>query len=129
MVCDLHNAPAAFFSHKEDRYVCFKCLVHSEQLLYIDKSYKEKMEEFDSIKNLTIEAIKSNAKNTTIISSWHREIRSALMRMRTKYVTLIDKFIYDFGKAFNNSNQKGNKHTFSNEDKNLSVQVEELKNK
>jgi hypothetical protein len=30
MVCDKHKAPAAFFSQKEDRYVCFKCLVAKE---------------------------------------------------------------------------------------------------
>ena len=51
------------------------------------------------------------------------------MKMRGKYINLIDKFIYDFGKAFNSPYQKGNKHTFSNEDKNLSMQVEELRNK
>ncbi len=47
MVCDTHKAPAVFFSNKEDRYVCFKCLVSSEKLLYIDKSYKAEMEYFE----------------------------------------------------------------------------------
>ena len=27
MVCEKHKVPASFFSHKEERYVCFKCLV------------------------------------------------------------------------------------------------------
>ena len=27
MVCEKHKIPASFFSHKEARYVCFKCLV------------------------------------------------------------------------------------------------------
>ena len=36
MLCDTHKAPAVFFSNKEERYVCFKCLVASEKLLYID---------------------------------------------------------------------------------------------
>ena len=27
MLCERHKAPAAFFSQKENRYVCFKCLV------------------------------------------------------------------------------------------------------
>ena len=67
MVCEMHGAPAAFFSEKEKRYVCFKCLVKSEQLLYIDKSYKAEMEDFEKIKKQTEEAIKSNFKNTTII--------------------------------------------------------------
>ena len=60
MLCDTHKAPAVFFSNKEDRYVCFKCLVSSEKLLYIDKSYKMEMEYFEKIKEMTILAIKSN---------------------------------------------------------------------
>ena len=28
--CEKHKEPAAFYSQKEQRYVCFKCLVHSE---------------------------------------------------------------------------------------------------
>ena len=57
MVCDRHKAPAIFFSHKEERYVCFKCLVSQEKLLYIDKRYKEQMDDFERIKALTVEAI------------------------------------------------------------------------
>ena len=57
MLCDTHKAPAAFFSEKENRYVCFKCLVASEQLLYIDSSYEKDMEDFEKIKKLTAEAI------------------------------------------------------------------------
>jgi hypothetical protein len=54
------------------RYVCFKCLVSSEQLLYIDKSYKSEMEDFERIKSITEEAMKTNVKNTTIIHNWRR---------------------------------------------------------
>jgi len=54
MICDTHKAPAVFFSNKEDRYVCFKCLVSSEKLLYIDKSYKAEMEYFEQIKSIAV---------------------------------------------------------------------------
>lgn len=67
MLCDTHKAPAVFFSNKEDRYVCFKCLVSSEKLLYIDKSYKMEMEYFEKIKEMTILAIKSNQHNLNIM--------------------------------------------------------------
>jgi hypothetical protein len=75
MLCDTHKAPAVFFSNKEDRYVCFKCLVASEKLLYIDKSYKKEMEDFERIKELTAEAVKTNVKNTTIMRKWKQEVR------------------------------------------------------
>ena len=61
--------------------------------MYIDKSYKEEMDEFERIKELTHEAIKSNYVNTTTIKTWKYEIRSCLMRIRTKFVDQIDKFI------------------------------------
>ena len=70
MLCDRHKAPAVFFSQKEDRYVCFKCLVAQEKLLYIDKGYKEQMEEFERIRDLTSEAIKSNLLSTSTIKRW-----------------------------------------------------------
>lgn len=47
MQCDTHKSPATFYSQKDQRYVCFKCLVSSEQLLYIDKKYKDQMEIFE----------------------------------------------------------------------------------
>jgi len=93
MLCDTHKAPAVFFSNKEDRYVCFKCLVASEKLLYIDKSYKSEMDDFEKIKLLTAEAVKSNLKNTTIVKKWKYEIRSILMRVRERFNDGIDKFI------------------------------------
>ena len=40
MLCKEHKAPAVFYSNQQDCYYCFKCLVTSGQLLYIDQSYK-----------------------------------------------------------------------------------------
>lgn len=119
MVCQQHNAPAAFFSEKEDRYVCFKCLVSTEKLLYIDKSYKQEMDDFERIKALTMEAVNSNANNTTIIRNWKMSIRECLMRIRTKYIDLIDKFIYQFGVSFKNVETSDEMMEFRGEDKKL----------
>jgi len=55
MICETHKAPAVFFSEKEDRYVCFKCLAASEKLLYIDKNYIDEMEDFERIKKQRFE--------------------------------------------------------------------------
>lgn len=61
--------------------------------MYIDKSYKEQMDEFERIRDLTSEAIKSNHVNTKTIKTWKYEIRSCLMRIRSKFIDQIDKFI------------------------------------
>ena len=57
MLCESHQAAAVFYSEKEGKYVCFKCLVDSEKLLYIGQSYKQDLEEFELIKKKTEEAI------------------------------------------------------------------------
>lgn len=102
MICDTHKAPAVFFSNKEDRYVCFKCLVSSEKLLYIDKSYKAEMEYFEQIKSIAVQAIKSNQVNLHIMRDWKYQIRTCLMKIKERFNASIDKFIYEFGKVFKN---------------------------
>jgi hypothetical protein len=119
MLCEQHKAPAVFFSQKEDRYVCFKCLVSQERLMYIDKSYKEEMDEFERIKTLTSQAIKSNFVNTSTIKTWKYEIRSCLMRIRTKFIDQIDKFIKSFGDVFKNVEVSTELLEFKGEDKKM----------
>lgn len=68
-----------FFSQQQDCYLCFKCLVSSGQLLYIDQSYKEEMEDFERIRDLTAKAVTSNIENTTVIKQWKAKIRACLM--------------------------------------------------
>jgi len=129
MLCDTHKAPAVFFSNKEDRYVCFKCLVASEKLLYIDKSYKKEMEDFERIKELTAEAVKTNVKNTTIMRKWKQEVRQCLMRVRERFNDQIDKFVYQFSTIFKDVEMSNDLKEFKGEDKRLLSQVEELQKK
>ena len=126
MLCDTHKAPAVFFSNKEDRYVCFKCLVSSEKLLYIDKSYKMEMEYFEKVKEMTILAIKSNQVNLNIMKQWKYQIRSCLMKIKERFNESIDKFIYEFGKVFKNVEQSNELIKFKGEDRRLQHQVEDL---
>lgn len=93
MLCKEHGAPAVFFSQQQDCYYCFKCLVSSGQLLYIDKSYKDEMEDFERIRDLTAEAVNTNIENTTIIKEWKHRIRRGLMDIRDEFNSNIDKFI------------------------------------
>ena len=119
MLCERHKTAAVFFSQKEERYVCFKCLVSQEKLMYIDKSYKEHMDEFERIKELTSEAIKSNNVNTKTIKNWKYEIRNCLMRIRTKFIDQIDNFIKQFGEVFKNVEVSTELLEFKGEDKKM----------
>ena len=129
MTCETHKAPAVFFSEKEDRYVCFKCLAASEKLLYIDKNYLEEMEDFERIKKLTSDAITSNAPNTRIIREWKNDIRNCIMRIREKFIENTDKFILQFATVFKNVEMSNDLMEFRGEDKRLLKQVEELQKK
>lgn len=100
MLCETHKAPAVFFSNKEKRYVCFKCLVSMEKLQYIDKSYNAEMEEFERIKELTNDACRSNLKNLDIIKKWKYEVRNSLMKVKERFIKNMDTFIYDFCNLF-----------------------------
>lgn len=60
MICEKHNAPAVFYSEPLDCYMCFRCLASTGKLLYIDKSYKEEVEDFERIRDLTAQAVKQN---------------------------------------------------------------------
>lgn len=119
MICTKHNAAAAFYSEKEERYVCFKCVVASEKLLYIDKNYQHQMDDFERIKKLAHEAIKSNWENTKITATWKRSIRDCLMKIRERFNENIDRFIYQFATVFKNVEMSNELMEFRGEDKRL----------
>ena len=87
--------------------------------MYIDKSYKEHMDEFERIKELTSEAIRSNNVNTKTIKNWKYEIRNCLMRIRTKFIDQIDNFIKQFGDVFKNVEVSTELLEFKGEDKKM----------
>ena len=96
MLCEQHKQPAAFFSHQHNRYMCFKCLIAENQLLFIDKSYKSEMDEFLRIRKLTQEAIQSNAKHLDIVPKWKSEIRSRLLFSRKAFNERIERYVDKF---------------------------------
>lgn len=129
MLCEAHKAPAVFFSQQQDRYLCFKCLVASGQLLYIDQSYKQEMEDFERIRDLTASAVTSNVENTSITKEWKAEIRACLMRIRVDFNKNIDNFIALFGEKFKDVEMSTDLLEFRGEDKKLQNVVEDLQKK
>lgn len=101
----------------------------SSQLLYIDQSYVHEMEDFERIKNLTAEAVKSNIQNTTIIKSWKAKVRASLMEIRDQFNKYIEQFIELFGEKFKDVEFSKDLLEFRGEDKKLSQMVEDLQKK
>ncbi len=57
MLCEEHKSPAVFFSNEAQKYFCFKCLVTTSKLLFIDTNYKTEIEDFERIKKLTEDSV------------------------------------------------------------------------
>ena len=99
--CQVHNAPATFYSKVEQVYKCLKCIVAQEDLHYIDKKYKKQLEEFEAIKEYTCKAIIENEPSIHIIKEWKEDIRQTLIEVKNEFTDWIDTFTNKFVKSLN----------------------------
>jgi len=127
--CITHNAPATFYSKAEQKYKCLKCIVASEDLHYIDKKYKNQLEEFEQIKSYTAKAILENEPNISIIHNWKEGIRDTLVKVKNEYVEWIENFTNKFVKSLNKIEQSRELISFVGEDKKQELRLIEMQNK
>lgn len=124
--CYLHAKPAAFYDRREQNYKCLECLI-GQDLLYIEKKYKQEMEDFEAIREFTVRAIAENTPHTHLIKDWKNQVRSTLMEVRKDFLDWIDTFTHKFMRSLN-----GIVHTKDlqeNHDHLMRVQCRELKSK
>ena len=103
--CEAHNAPATFFSRQLQKYQCLKCLVAREDLQYIDKKYKNQLEDFEKIKDYAAKAIQENSPHIHIIAEWKAKIRDTLIKVKDKYIEWIESFTNKFIKSLSKIEQ------------------------
>ena len=127
--CLTHNAPATFYSKAEQRYKCLKCIVASEDLHYIDKKYKNQLEEFEAIKAYTAKAIQENEPNISIIRKWKEGIRDTLVQVKNEYIEWIENFTNKFVKSLNKIEQSRELISFVGEDKKQELRLIDIMNK
>ena len=127
--CTTHNAPATFYSKAEQKYKCLKCIVASEDLHYIDKKYKNQLEEFESIKAYTAKAIVDNEPNISIIKKWKEGIRDTLIAVKNEYIEWIESFTNKFVKSLNKIEQSRELISFVGEDKKQELRLLDIQSK
>ena len=127
--CTTHNAPATFYSKAEQKYKCLKCIVASEDLHYIDKKYKNQLEEFEQIKAYTAKAITENEPNISIIRKWKEGIRDTLVKVKNEYIEWIENFTNKFVKSLNKIEQSRELISFVGEDKKQELRLIDMQNK
>lgn len=121
--CIPHNAPAVFYSRQQNQYKCFKCLVGEQDLIYIDKRFKKEMEDYETIKMNSGNAIRDNMANTRLIKDWKLNIRKTLFEVKEKFTEWIDNYTNKFVKSLNRIEYSKELAEFVNEDSKLESQV------
>jgi len=106
-----------------------KCIVASEDLHYIDKKYKNQLEEFEQIKAYTSKAIQENEPNISIIHKWKEGIRDTLVKVKNEYIEWIENFTNKFVKSLNKIEQSRELIGFVGEDKKQELRLIEMQNK
>ena len=124
--CQEHDLPATFYSKAEQRYKCLKCIVASEDLHYIDKKYKNQLEEFEQIKSQTAKAIIENEQHISIIRNWKEGIRDTLVKVKNEYIEWIESFTNKFVKSLNKIEQSRELIGFVGEDKKQELRLIEI---
>ena len=127
--CQVHNAPATFYSKVEQLYKCLKCIVAQEDLHYIDKKYKKQLEEFEAIKEYTCKAIVENEPSIHIIKDWKENIRQTLIEVKNEFTDWIDTFTNKFVKSLNKIEQSRELVNFVGEDKRQELRLIDMQNK
>ena len=54
------------------------------------------MSDFDDIRQLTMDSIRTNGKNINIMRDWKENIRSTLLDVRNEFIQLIDEYTEKF---------------------------------
>jgi ribosome recycling factor len=75
------------------------------------------MSDFDDIRQLTMDAIRSNRKNNNIMRDWKENIRSTLLETRQEFIVLIDDYTEKFVQSLRDVDQSSELSNFAGEDK------------
>lgn len=71
-------------------------MLNQEGLVYVDKQYKNDMEEYEQIKKLTYKIVLENTPSASFISNWKNQIRTTLVNVRKQF----DDWITDLSNKF-----------------------------
>lgn len=76
-------------------------MMDQEGLVYVDKQYKQDMEEYEAIKAFTYRTVVENTPNMTLIQCWKSQIRNTLVQVRKDFNDWIDSFTQKFVRSLN----------------------------
>lgn len=75
------------------------------------------MGDFDDIRQMTMESIRTNRDNVNIMRNWKEEIRGTLMTVRDEFMNLIDDYTDKFVQSLRDVDQSSELAIYAGEDK------------
>ena len=75
------------------------------------------MADFDDIRQLTMESIRTNRKNVNIMRDWKDKIRNTLLEVRSEFIAAIDDYTEKFVQSLRDVDQSSELSSFAGEDK------------
>lgn len=96
-------------------------------MIYIDKKFKKEMEEFERIKELTADLIKSQSGKVDMMKHWRGEIRKILINVREQFIKWVDNFTHQFIKSLKDIDKGKELSDFQNIDSKLNRQLNDLR--
>ena len=128
-ICEKHNAPLNFWSNKEQKYQCIKCLINEEEVHYVDESYKKALEEFRDIQSYARTALKENAPLPHMIHDWKDDIRDMLQTVQDDFINMIKEYTRKFYNSLIRIEHSSKMEPFYNEDIRQNQRLEAMKEK
>ena len=104
-------------------------MLSQEDLVYVDKQYKNDMEEYESIKKMTHRVVVENGPSGQLIGNWKKGIRETLIDVRTQFNEWINAFTIRFVDKLNKIEQSREMLQYADQDRFITSQVRELENK
>lgn len=70
--------------------------MEEQGLTSIGEQTKKYMSDFDDIRQLTMDSIRTHRKNTNVMQAWKKQIRQTLLDVREEFMFLIDDYTEKF---------------------------------
>ena len=127
--CPIHGCGLNFYSSREQGYKCLSCLINSNDVQYIDKSYIASLDKFNEVREFTERAIETNGDAQHELAWWKDDIRDMIMRVRERFLSFIDEYTQTLKKQLNDIESTSEMKDFIGEDRRQEYRLKNLQDK
>ena len=127
--CKEHNRPAVFFCAKIDSWRCFQCMINQEGLVYVDRQYKQDMQEFETIKSKAYAALNEAYPHCSLVADWKCKIRHTILKVQKLFERWVQQFTDQFMRRLATVEDQQEMNEFKDSDKWITYQIKDMQEK